>query len=218
MTDMEIQTADEAPSPPPTGAGTGLVGPAGGALRWFRQGNTPLAVMFIAAMVGVYLLSLRQGPATASAQVQAADGQVETVLAEWQARRAVAEHSVSATDLVNTFYYEMRQRQVPPEKLGGNPFEFRPPAGAPTGPAPAAAEPPAVDDNGHGDALSALKELQLQLVLAGPHGATAMISNNILTEGQVIRGWTIIKITPETVVLQWQDQTVELKMHQTELH
>ena len=40
-----------------------------------------------------------------------------------------------------------------------------------------------------------------------------MISNNLLTEGQVIRGWTIVKIQPESVTLKWKDQTVELKMH-----
>ncbi|MCJ7544016.1 MAG: hypothetical protein MUP47_05525 [Phycisphaerae bacterium] len=185
-------------------------------LRWFKQGNTPLAVLFAAALASVYLLSLRHGPASAMAQEKAEDGQVETALAQWQARTEVAKRTAgTAADLVTTFYYETQQRQIPPERLAGNPFEFKPLSSAPAVPLASAAEPepPGGDPSGTIDALSALKELRLQSVLAGPHGATAMISNNILTEGQVIRGWTIIKIEPESATLKWQDQTVELKMH-----
>jgi hypothetical protein len=188
----------------------------GGVWRWFKEGNTPLVVMFAAALAGVYLLSLRQGPSTALAQEKAEDGQVELALAAWQARtEATKKAGGSARDLVNTFYYETKQRQIPLGRLAGNPFEFKPLAATPLLPVAETRELQAVPDEAaaHGDALSAVKELRLQSVLAGPHGATAMISNNILTEGQVIRGWTIVKIEPESVTLKWNDQTVELKMH-----
>lgn len=214
MSTDDIQATGQAPAPvapEPTRAIS-----AGRILRWFKQGNTPLAVLFIAALACVYLLSLRQGPATASAQDRAEDGQIETALARWQAQTEVAKKAGgSAADLVNTFYYETQQRQIPSERLAANPFEFKAPSSAPGMPLASAAEPelPGGESAGFTDALSAVKELRLQSVLAGPHGATAMISNNILTEGQVIRGWTIVKIEPESVTLKWQDQTVELKMH-----
>jgi hypothetical protein len=205
---VTIETTPPAPEP-------GRIPVIGGVWRWFKEGNTPLVVMFAVALVGVYLLSLRQGPATASAQEQADDGQVQLALAAWQARTEAAKKAGgSARDLVNTFYYETKQRQIPLDRLAGNPFEFRTPAATPLLPLAETHEAqPATQDSSHVDALSAVKELRLQSVLAGPHGATAMISNNILTEGQDICGWTIIKIEPESVTLKWNDQTVELKMH-----
>jgi hypothetical protein len=215
MSSNEIQLMDPAPAAPlPPEPTKGLS--VGGILKWFKQGNAPLAILFAAALAGVYLLSLRPGPATASAQDQAEDGQVEMALAQWQARAEVAEKSAGpARELVNTFYYETQQRQIPPGRLAANPFEFKTPTSAPAAPLASAAEsePPNGDATPDGGPLNAVKELRLQSVLAGPHGAMAMISNNILTEGQVIRGWTIIKIEPELVTLKWQDQTVELKMH-----
>ncbi len=213
MTGDDIQAADQAPQ-----AAKAVVerqpSLAEGAVRWFKQGNSPLVTLFVMALAGVYLMSLRNEPAAASAQ-QVQDGQVEIALARWQARSEVVQKAGgSASDLVNTFYYETKQRQIPLDRLGTNPFEFKPPAAAPpplvtnsTEPQPTGEEAAAID------ALSAVKELRLQSILAGPHGATAMISNNILTEGQLIHGWTIIKIEPESVTLKWKDQMVELKMH-----
>ena len=34
----------------------------------------------------------------------------------------------------------------------------------------------------------------------------AMISNNLLREGQDIGGWTVVRIQPKEVVLGWQDK------------
>ena len=211
MTDDDKPTTEIAPP----AAEDRKVPVIGGVWRWFKEGNTPLVVMFAAALAGVYVLSLRQGPSTASAQDEAEDGQVELALAAWQARtEATKKAGGSAHDLVNTFYYETKQRQIPLERLVGNPYEFKVPAATPLLPLAETSQlQTAPEESPQGDALSAVKELRLQSVLAGPHGATAMISNNILTEGQVIRGWTIVKIDPESVLLRWNDQTVELKMH-----
>jgi len=49
-------------------------------------------------------------------------------------------------------------------------------------------------------------------VLSGSSGRFATISNNLLTEGQTISGWTVSKIIPGEVVLTWRDQTHVLKM------
>jgi hypothetical protein len=60
--------------------------------------------------------------------------------------------------------------------------------------------------------MQAAKTLTLQSVLTGASGATAVISNNLLAEGQTIRGWTISKILSKEVLLTWKEQTFVLKM------
>jgi hypothetical protein len=188
----------------------------GSATRSVKQGNLILVVLFAAGVACVYLLSLRGGPAKALAKQEADEIRVTSALAELQAeteKRGVPAGSAMA--LVDTFYYETCQRQVPLERLAGNPFEFEPPGG----------EEVALDAQTDGtqpalpkatrasEALEAVKQLHLQSVVAGPSGAAAMISNTLLCEGQVICGWTVTKINPQSVLLTWQDQTYELKMH-----
>ncbi|HOF19416.1 MAG TPA: hypothetical protein PK082_10945, partial [Phycisphaerae bacterium] len=63
-------------------------------------------------------------------------------------------------------------------------------------------------------ALDAVRQLTLQSVLVGTHGATAMVSNNLLTEGQTISGWKVEKIRPDEVVLTWKNQKHVLRISQ----
>jgi hypothetical protein len=212
------------PNPAPAVEGTPeAVKQAGHTFRAFKQGNMPLVVLFAAGIACVYLLSLRQGPARASAQQQADELRVESALIQLRVRAdeaktpagSAAAMAGSAAALVETFYYETKQRQIPPDQLAGNPFEFKPPKKeSPKSVAalPTESEEPLGDATRYGDALTAVKQLRLQSVLSGPYGATAMISNNLLTEGQVICGWTVSKIQPQSVILTWKDQTYELKM------
>ncbi len=182
----------------------------------FKQGNLILVVLFAAGLACVYLLSLRSGPAQASAQQQADETMVTSALEQFQAEIAKRGLSTAkATSLVDTFYYETRQRQVPLEQLAGNPFEFQPPAGEQAvslGVAPGKGDGTTHKMASLGEALAAVKQLRLQSILAGSNGATAMISNNLLREGQVICGWTVAKIKPQSVVMTWKDKTYELRM------
>jgi len=181
-----------------------------------KQGNLVLVMLFAAGAACVYLLSLRSGPSSASAQQEADEIRVASVLEQFQveaARRGLPAGRARA--LVDTFYYETRQRQIPAEQLAGNPFEFRPPRGEQAIALDGAAGktgggPPRATSLG--EAMAAVKQLRLQSVLAGPGGATAMISNNLICEGQVIQGWKVVKISPQSVLLSYQDQTYELRM------
>jgi hypothetical protein len=215
MSPEEIQLINPNRAPAIEGAPV-AVEQAGGALRAFKQGNMPLVVLFAAGIVCVYLLSLRQGPARASAQQQADEMRVESALVQLRVRAdGTKTPAGSAAAMVETFYYETRQRQIPPDQLVGNPFEFKLPRNEspkPVATPPTGSEEPLGDVTRFGDALAAVKQLRLQSVLSGPYGATAMISNNLLTEGQVICGWTVSKIQPQSVILMWKDQTYELKM------
>jgi hypothetical protein len=197
-------------------ADSAVAPPAAGRGRSLKQGNLLLAALFAAGIVGVYLLSLRNGPAVASAQEQDNEAAVATALSELKVEAArQAKPSDKALALVDTFYYETRQRQVPLEHLAGNPFEYKPRASENPSPLSAAAtdagEAP-VENLRSTEAMAAVRQLKLQSVLTGPHGATAMISNNLLTEGQAIQGWTVAKIDPREVTLTWKDQSAKLKL------
>ena len=87
------------------------------------KGNLVLAVMFAAGILTVYMLSLRGGPQKASAEQVQAEKKVDVVL---ESLRVPATRN-EGESLVNTFYYEMKQRQIPADQLEGNPFVFVPP-------------------------------------------------------------------------------------------
>ena len=124
---------------------------------------------------------------------------------------AASNNNVAANEtraVVNTFYYEARQRQIPLEQLSGNPFIYVPVGflksglafGQPDGNAAQAGRPTPQDTP---PPVGALK---LQSVLMGEGGARAMISNNMVAEGQTINGWTVKSIQSREVILTWKDR------------
>jgi len=82
---------------------------------------------------------------------------------------------------------------------------------------PVEAKSAPVEDEGAkelSEAMVAVRDLRLQSVLIGKSGATAIISNNLLSEGQTIQGWTVSKIQAREVLLVWKDQKFVLKMQE----
>lgn len=181
------------------------------------RNNLLLAAMFLGGLAGLMLLHMRSGPQQAQAQLSREEMQVEAVIGKI-GKTFSGSSDRSAKEIVDSFYFEARERQIPLEKLRGNPFVFTLPATAApveTAPVVEAATRPAGENpevRAQTDAMAAAHGLQLQTVLSGAHGATAMISNNLLGEGQTIAGWTISKISSREVVLTWKDQTYVLKM------
>jgi len=180
-----------------------------------RGGNLLLAGLFAAGIGCVYLLSLRKGPAEAGAEQRASEIQVETVLAslgEGPSGDIPAPKS-KAGALVEAFYLQTRQRQIPIEKLWGNPFVYKSPVVFdPVKPKAAKPAPPGKAKTKPGSPLAEARKLLLQSVLTGSQGRTAMISNNLLSEGQTIRGWTVSRIQSNQVILTLRDQKYVLEM------
>jgi len=177
--------------------------------------NALLAGLFVAGMIAVYLLGLRGGPAEASASQRAAERQVDSALQQLDRMLPDAAPGRSkAKQVVDTFYYEARQRQIPIEQLSGNPFVFTLPAprAEPLRTTRTEATDLRTQPEDDVDVSQAVKNLRLQSVLMGTHGATAMISNNMLTEGQEIQGWTVKTILPREVILTWKDRQYVLSM------
>ena len=177
-------------------------------------GNLLLVGLFAAGIACVYFLSLRGGPTKASAEQVAAESKVDIALQQLDLVAGAGERD-KAQAVVDAFYYEAKQRQIPLADLKRNAFVFEP-AGRtgisranPADPSFKRPDPSAVAQS---EALDAVRRLRLQSVMAGPRGATAMVSNNLLAEGQSINGWTVVKIKPTEVVLQWNDQQYVLKM------
>jgi hypothetical protein len=115
--------------------------------------------------------------------------------------------SATASSVINRFYYEARQRQVPPEQLVDNPFRMVLPQALPA-PAEVQGPPHTVAPDPEVLALAEaednIRDLTLQSVLTGSAGSTAIVSNEVLTVGQNVRGWTVVEIAPKQVVLQWK--------------
>ena len=202
-----------------TVAAEGKVRPeaAGRKFPAISRGNLMLGGLFLAGIAGVYLLSLRNSPANASAEESTAEAQVDSALSMLSKARPSSPDRQNAPDIVNSFYYAAVQRQIPLDRLKGNPFVFRPPHGVAPTTKPVEAKSAPVEDEGAkelSEAMVAVRDLRLQSVLIGKSGATAIISNNLLSEGQTIQGWTVSKIQAREVLLMWKDQKFVLKMQE----
>jgi hypothetical protein len=194
------------PEPPPAA-------PSAAGKLLANKGNLLLAGLFAGGIFLVYLLSLRGGPSTANAEQQQVELQVETALSQFSANGR-KEESRKAREVVGSFYREARQRQVPIKQLSGNPFVYKSPGPAEAAPVKAQpAQEETIAARNLGEALDAARQLVLQSVLTGEHGNTAMISNNLLTEGQTLGDWTVSKIEPRRVVLTFRGQEFVLRMH-----
>ncbi len=185
-------------------------------LQQLRGGNMLIVAVFAASLIGLYIYSISRGPKEASAKEQLVEAQVDNAILTLKALSQTSPKSNSATRMVEAFYYEAKQRQVPLEKLNGNPFIFIPPE--PVEPAePEVKEfdktpEPNAQEKELADAMAEVKKLKLQSVMVGSSSAIAMISNNLLSVGQEISGWTVTSIAPRKVVLSWKDQKYVLEL------
>lgn len=75
-----------------------------------------------------------------------------------------------------------------------------------------AVEPVATETQPARPSAPPVDALKLQSILRGPVSSTAMISDRLVREGQVISGWTVSRIEDRAVVLTWRDQKHVLKL------
>jgi len=182
--------------------------------RGFVRGNMLLIGVFAAGIVCVCVLGLRQVPQGALGEQQPSEIPTKTKLKDMVNNNPADETKPGkGMGIVDTFYYQAKQRQIPIEALPGNPFVSRSPRLAAPKPKMATKDVEDQDDS-LTEAIKRVKELRLQSVLVGSGGATAMISGQLLTKGQKIREWTVVHIESRSVVLTWRDQEYVLEMSQ----
>ena len=165
--------------------------------------------MVVVTVACVFLLSRGSaGPAVADAKQALIEQQVETAV---KALDTVGSDdgkpAVRGADVAKSFYYQAAERQVPIARLKGNPFVYRPPVAKPVEPSPVAKPEPAAEEE-----PGSVQKLTLQSVLVGSQAPAAMISNNLLTRGQQINGWTLVEINTRSVVLERKGTTYVLTM------
>ncbi len=186
------------------------------------RANVMLALLFIGGAAGVYALSLREGPAEASAEQQLAEAQVDSAIERFSQRPSGSSRPTAGRmtrELLRDFYSEIRQRQIPLKGLKKDPFLFVRPAGEALPSAAEEAKRPAGGPREDARPEESLEEaqarfetLQLRSIMMGRGGGTAIISNNLVTVGQKIDWFTVESITPKSVVLVWQDRRFTLEM------
>jgi len=197
--------------------GSGAIGQAksAGLKARLSKTNLLLAGMFTAGLACMYLLWTQGGPPKASAQENTTEARVASTLSSITAK-AMRQDGSKNIAVIEALRYEAKHRQLPLSSLQCNPFIFTP--------APLPAHEEGVDGatgekrttnaptGSHAQALLEVKKLSLQTILTGSNGSTAMISNNLLAEGQTIGGWTVSKISPNEVLLTWKDKTYVLRL------
>ena len=184
------------------------------------RANIILAVLFAGAVATVYGLSVRKGPAEASAEQKLAESSVDSALLRLKGGSGRGSDALSARkitrDLLSNFSDRIVKNQIPLEKLGKNPFVFIPPEARAVQPVTRVKPEPKVEDTAEQitqkQAMERLSRLRLQSVMMGSSGSAAVISNNLLTEGQQTEGFTVKKISSKSVVLTWRGQEFVLKM------
>jgi len=182
------------------------------------RGSLLLVGLFAAGLVGVYMLSLKAGPSEAAAEQSQTQSRVDSALSALsssaESRKLLARKDKAVID---TFYLESRHRQIPLSKLDVNPFEYAAPPLAtpePTADLTPPKPPKMLRDEAREreQAMAAARDLVLESILTGEQGAMAMISKNLLMEGQRINGWTVSDIATDEVLLTWKDQEYLLQL------
>ena len=173
------------------------------------RSNLFLVALFITGAAVVYGLSWGKGPQKVSAEEKLVEAQVDSAILRLSQQASNSSNAPRpgqiTKEILHNFQERMLKSQIPLQKLRKNPFVFVQPIRKPTisivHKEPDKKNSSLNQRETQEDVINALKKLHLQSVLIGRNGATAIISNNLLTVGQRIEGFTIESITPRQVVL-----------------
>lgn len=210
LTTMDAPAEPQGPAalytPPPVMRSGGLL----------SRGNILLAGLFVAALVGLYIIHATAGPDSAAASTKEIDKKLDGFLKQLQDLKKQGGKKATAID---TSRFEARHRQIAVTDLHLNPFRYKPieaagalPTITPTSQSASTAVPPqdtAAAAKEAADAIAKVKSLKLQSVMMGQEPA-ALIDGTMIGLGQKILGWTVVDIQSQTVRLQWRDKTYTL--------
>ena len=169
----------------------------------FSKSNMLMAGLFMAALVGLYLIHANSGgPTPSAAKGQTVDSDVSKFLQDWRAR----EKSGVKLELVDTAVYDTKLRQIPPENLLFNPFRYKPIEAPDTaGPKPDGPTEEQIKFIRESEAAKArAKALKLQTIMMGAN-PTAIVDGSMVTLGETLASdWTLIEINPYEIILEWR--------------
>lgn len=171
--------------------------------------------LFIAGVGVVGIMSLRDGPAKASATDKATEQQVEDFLAKSGPKDDQVKQFQDTKEVVDTFYHYASRHQVPLDDLNSNPFVFGDKKDAAANAGRAAGNKQAkLAAKRRAELHAEFSKLKLQSVMMGPRGGTAIIDNNFLAKGHKIGSFTVAKIDPNSVELTHGQMTLTLQVRE----
>jgi hypothetical protein len=222
---QEEEATGQGPSANPAPAGAGSFADENNK-PWEKidAGTVVLGLLLLVGIGSVYFLKQRCGPAKASASEVATQTEVERAL---DGIRTIDPQAVQRTEqLVASFYYEPKRRQVRVDRIEENPFLLRldpdldKKLAARQGQDEVEPGQEEAAASRHGSAQQALTQavqrlnsLSLQSTMVRPDGRSrALISDFVLNVGDSIQGWTIKEIRGDHVVLTWRRHQHRLSM------
>ena len=180
-----------------TGEGEFVVGPT---KKASSTGTIGVVGLLAVLAGGVWFVSMRGGPQTASAAEEDSAAEISTFISEGQRHVTLMKQVLQNTpQVVQRFRESSRNAQVPLGDLARNPFQR-------------IVEQPAVavetdagsrrrKDEERAAALQSARTLTLQTVSYGT-SRLALINGQMLREGQTISDFTVDEIRPQSVVVR----------------
>ena len=171
-----------------------------------RRSTMIVAIIFAVGALGLWLMVKKTTPATANAETNQNQVQLETALAQLDSMKAEMD---SQMDSVSGRFYQFNNvDQVGVEELKKNPFIIGEMEGV-------------SDTSGNGsqqqeqiqqEAQVISMGLELWSITATPKGMCCMIDDKVLYQGDTYRNMTVKSITEKAVTLEYKGTDVELKM------
>lgn len=159
---------------------------------------------------GTYFMYVRGGPKQANAADAGTAQTINSFLADGDKHVTLMKQMLRDTDkVVLRFRQSTAQSQVPLERLQTNPFLMEL-----TSTVPAAGDNSASRrrrEEERAAAFAAVKTIKLQSVLYGTQRA-ALMNNKLVQEGAEIDGFTVERISPDSVIVRSGVYRFELKM------
>lgn len=159
--------------------------------------------LFVAGAAVVGILSMRSGPAPATANDQAAEEQVNSFIARTEGQNEQLKDFKDTKEVVDRFYNYASSHQVPVDDLKANPFVFgdpKKPRGG-TVPSPKPNDDMRLAASQRRKLHSEFDKLNLQSIMMSPRGGTAIINNNFVAEGHKVGSFTVTKVHAHSVEL-----------------
>ncbi len=166
--------------------------------------NVILSLMFVLALGAMYLLGMNTSFAEASPEQQATEQKIELALAKMDSTADALKANAKEKKLINdTLNYRITDRQIPQNRLSGNPFVYKLDWASPR----IESGKGSSDQDPNSYVNAAVGRMDIQSILAGDEGGIAVINERVVHVGDQLNGWTIKAINGESVILQLKNQT-----------
>ncbi|MHC4288713.1 MAG: hypothetical protein ACYSOF_09010 [Planctomycetota bacterium] len=169
-----------------------------------RRSTLILVILFAVGGLGLWLMVKKTTPATANAQTNENQVQLETALAQLDSMQAEMDSQMNS--VAGRFYQFNNVNQVGVDELKKNPFirkQFSSESGGGR---------TQQSEQSRQEAQVIAMGMELWSITAAPKGLCCMIDDKVLYQGDTYRNMTVKAIAKKTVTLEYNGIDIELKM------